>query len=189
MEITELQKECLKCRICAIGGKLIEGHLSNVFSSMNPQARIMVVGQNPGIDEVRQGIPFVGISGKFFDKSVQEILGLSRSDLYISNCVRCYTPSNRKPFQDELNNCRCFLDEEIGIIKPKVIIALGGPAFYQLTGLNGIMKHHGEHIFSPRYKTTVVPVLHPSPLNTNNPVKRQMFYDDLKSVKALLDVE
>lgn len=186
-QIAVLRDECLACRRCAIGGQTIEGFPSNVFSNMNCTAKVVVVGQNPGAEETRQGEPFVGKSGRFFDLSVASFIGLKRSDLYISNCLKCYTPGNRKPFQSELDNCQHFLDKEIEILKPKVIIALGGPAFTQLTGMSGIMKHHGETIFSPRYSTVVVPVLHPSPLNTNDPVKREMFFDDLRAVKEFLN--
>jgi uracil-DNA glycosylase family 4 len=166
---------------------MIEGHLSNVFSNMNSEARIMIVGQNPGKREVEQGIPFVGPSGEFFDRAIEEVVGISRSDLYVSNMVRCFTPGNRPPYQAELENCRYFLDREIAIVNPRVIVTLGSPAFKQLTGMSGIMKHNGEQIFSPRYGVTVIPVLHPSPLNTNDPVKREMFYDGLRSVKEFLD--
>jgi uracil-DNA glycosylase len=86
-----------------------------------------------------------------------------------------------------MGNCRYYLDKEVYLLQPKIIIALGGPAFTQLTGMTGIMKHHGDHIFSPRYKTVVVPVLHPSPLNTNHPDKRMMFFEDLESAKRALD--
>ena len=161
--------------------------ISNVFSTMNLEARIMVVGQNPGSREVEDGVPFVGPSGAFFDHSVKEIIGLDRSDFYVSNVVRCYTPNNRPPRMCEKDNCRHFLDREIAIVNPKVIIALGAPAFKQLTGLSGIMKHCGEKIFSPRYGVFVIPILHPSPRNTNDPGRREMFYDGLRRLKEILD--
>ena len=154
---------------------------------MNHAADIMVVGQNPGKDEVRQGEPFVGASGKFFDEAMKERVGLERSGFYISNTVRCFTPNNRKPTVKEIDNCLDFLDREIEIIKPKVMIALGAPAFKQLTGMSGIMKHCGEMIFSPRYGVYVLALLHPSPYNTNDPTRRKMFYDGLEKLKEYLD--
>ena len=187
MEVLEqIKSECLGCRKCVIGGQQINGKPSNVFSNM-VKSKIMIIGQNPGRDEVSKGEPFVGISGKFFDSSVLAILKLKREDLYISNTVKCFTPDNRKPFQVEIDNCRYLLDKEIELLQPIVIIALGGPAFQQLTGMNGIMKHHGKPIFSPRYKTFVIPVIHPSPLNTNRPDMRAIFFDDLKSVGDFLN--
>jgi uracil-DNA glycosylase family 4 len=183
-----LRDECLSCRKCEVGGVMVEDtHLSNVFSNMNGDARVMVVGQNPGIKEVEMGEPFVGPSGAFFDRSVEEIIGLHRSDFYVSNAVRCYTPGNRPPRQGEKDNCRYFLDREIAIVNPEVIIALGAPAFKQLTGLSGIMKHCGEKVFSPRYGVFVIPIIHPSPRNTNDPGRREIFYEGLRRLKEVLD--
>ncbi len=186
-DIEKLKNECLSCRKCTIGGVTICGNPANVFSNMNVDAEIMAVGQNPGKDEVARREPFVGPSGEFFDRAVTDVLGLSRSDFYISNCVRCYTIENRKPRQMEIDNCRDFLDREIAIIRPKIILALGAAAFRQLTGMNGIMKHHGDIIVSLRYKAPVMPLLHPSPLNMNSKTKRDMFYEDLKKLKGFLD--
>lgn len=161
-------------------------YLSNVFSNMNAAARVMAVGQNPGRDEVEQKEPFVGVSGKFFNNAVLKV-GLSRTDFYISNVVRCLTPENRPPNRDELDNCRSFLDREVALVKPKMIVALGSLAFRQLTGMKGIVKHQGRAILSLRYGLPVISVLHPSPLNTNVPEKCRMFMDGLAFVKECLD--
>lgn len=185
-DLVVLRDECLECKKCSIGGQLVAGKfLSNVFSNMN-RAKIMVVGQNPGRDEVERKEPFVGMAGKRFDEILLEVVGITRADLYISNSVRCYTPENRKPFQTEEDNCREFLDKEIAIVKPKLIVALGSVAFRQLTGMNGIMKHHGSVTFSIRYHIPVLPVLHPSPLNMNNPERGQAFHEDLLKLKGLV---
>lgn len=133
-ELRCLESRCHECRLCDIGGTMLDGHLGNVFSNMCLKARIMVVGQNPGETEVRLGRPFVGPSGAFFDKVMREVLGIDRSVLYICNTVRCYTRGNRAPTVGEVRNCRPFLDAEVDIIKPKVIVTLGGPALKQVTG-------------------------------------------------------
>jgi len=192
---TFLKRLCIDCRKCPIGGKTVvnteagSGNISNVFSNMNGTAQIMVVGQNPGMDEVYQGTPFVGDSGKVFDAALQDVLGIHRSSLYITNVVKCYTPKNRKPTQPELDACRSFLDREVEMVKPKVIIALGGFAFKQLTGMSGIMKHCGETVFSPRYGVNVLALLHPSPFNTNHPERRMMFFSGLEKLREYLDTE
>lgn len=166
---------------------MVDGNfLSNVFSNMNCSARLMAVGQNPGRDEVEKGEPFVGVSGRFWDEAIESV-GLHRSDFYISNTLRCYTPGNRKPFQDELDKCRTFLDREMEILKPMLVVALGGSAFKQLTGVSGIMKHHGEKVFSPRYRTFVFPMLHPSPLNMNLFENREVFLADLDKLRKAVD--
>ena len=184
--LESLKSECMGCRKCDIGGADISGMPSNVFSNMNCDAKVMVLGQNPGMEEVVRAEPFVGQSGKIFDEAMKTI-GVSRKDLYISNTVKCYTPGNRKPKRFEVDNCRCFLDREIEAVKPVVIVALGGPAFKQMTGMNGITKHHGTVLFSPRYMVPVIPMLHPSPLNTNNPVKKEMFDEDVLALRLFLD--
>jgi len=182
-----LKAECLACRRCHIGGQTLEGKfLGNVFSNMNCDAGFLVVGQNPGSEECRQGEPFVGVSGKMFDQLVEEVLGMKRSMFYISNTVRCLTPGNRKPTSEEVSNCHNFLDREIEILNPKIVITLGGPAFEQVTGLHGIMKHHGKPEFSPRYKIPVFPLLHPSPINLNDPKKLELFVADLVKLEEFI---
>jgi DNA polymerase len=185
---TTLQTECSACRKCKIGGIMVEGKfLSNVLSNMNTTAKIMVVGQNPGREEVERKEPFVGEAGRRFDAAVKDILGMSRSDFYICNTVRCFTPGNRKPFDNEVENCQPFLDWEIKLVQPKIIVALGAVAFKQLTGMSGVMKHHGQVFTSLRYRVLVMPIIHPSPLNTNNPERREAFYSDLRKLKEFLD--
>jgi DNA polymerase len=152
---------------------------------MNPTP-VVVIGQNPGRDEVKQSEPFVGASGRFFNEAAKGIIGMERSSFYISNVLRCFSPGNRQPTRQELDACRPILDEEIRIIKPTLIIALGSVAFERLTGMHGIMKHHGETVVSPRYLTPVIALLHPSPYNTNNPTNREMFHDGLRKVGAFL---
>ena len=185
--LEKLKTDCQECRKCLIGGQRIGGHLSNVFSNMNTGARIMVVGQNPGKDEVEQGEPFVGPSGKFWNQAVKDVVGLERSDFYISNMVRCFSPANRKPTQKEMDNCRDFLDREIAILSPELLIALGAPAMKQLTGVNGIMKHRGELIFSPRYGVNVFVIPHPSPYNTASADGKAAFLADLQKLKTYFD--
>jgi DNA polymerase len=185
-EMEKLMAECLFCRRCGVGGCLLEGKLSNVFSNMNCDARVMVVGQNPGMDEVRRGEPFVGVAGRFFDEALAEA-GMSRADFYVSNAVRCYAPGNRKPLQEELDNCRYFLDREIEILKPVMAVALGGTALRQLTGMSGITKNRGEAVFSPRYKIFVFPLLHPSPLNASLHGNGAEFAEDLAKLRDAVE--
>jgi DNA polymerase len=177
-----VQKTCLSCVRCSIGGCEIEGRISNVFSSLNMDSKVMVVGQNPGATEVQRGFPFVGPSGEFFDKAIKEVLGVGREAFYITNVVKCFSPGNRSPHDDEIKNCRYILDAEVAAIQPTLIITLGGPSLKAMTGLSGITKHRGEIQFSPRYSSNVLPLWHPSPLNMNSQDKRQQFFDDLKKV-------
>lgn len=186
-ELNSLKKECLKCTKCSIGGKKVDGKITNVFSNMSTKANIMVVGQNPGHVEVEQGQPFVGPSGKFFDTAIEEVLGVDRTYFYITNTVHCYTASNRRPSRIEIDNCRYYLDAEVNVMKPKLIITLGGPSLEQITGRRGITKLHGQIIPSVRYGVPVLPLFHPSPLNTNKPEIKKYFYEDLEKVKEYLN--
>jgi DNA polymerase len=189
-KLNELKNECLNCDKCKIGCKKIgtneAEHDSNVFSNMNTDASVMVIGQNPGYNEVCQGTPFIGRSGEFFDKALNDVLSVGREKLYISNCVKCFTPENRGPTSKEVENCRCFLDKEIEIVNPALIIVLGNYSMERVAGMCGMQKHHGTEIISPRYQCPVMPLYHPSPLNMNKKEKRELFYTALKSVKKYL---
>jgi len=181
-----LKNQCLSCKKCKIGCNYVDGYLSNVFSNMCIKAKIIVIGQNPGHTEIEKKQPFVGPSGYFFDNAIKEVLDLDRSHFYISNIVRCYTQFNRSPTKEEIQNCRYFLDEEIKTINPDLIITLGNPSLLQITGIQGITKVHGKIIKSIRYNKPVLPLFHPSPLNTNKPDVKKMFFDDLIKVKDFL---
>jgi len=146
----------------------------------------MVIGQNPGSEEVKIGRPFCGVSGKFFNNAIKEVLNINRSFLYITNCVRCFTPNNRPPSEAEMENCRYLLDREIEILNPKLIVTLGNPALRQITGNQGIKKYHGKIETSLRYGISVLPLYHPSPLNTNKPDICREFKNDLKKLSEYL---
>lgn len=185
-KLNALRRECLDCRRCAIGGNDIDGRPCNVFSNLQASA-VMVVGQNPGAEEVRRGVPFVGLSGQFFDRAVDDVLGLDRSAFYICNTVRCFTSGNRAPVTSEIEHCRHFLYREVEVLKPRCLVALGSLALRELTGLHGITKHHGRVRFSLRYNLPVLPLFHPSPLNMGTAQRRSDFYRDLEALGPLLE--
>jgi len=185
-EFRVLKADCIACRKCSIGGCVYEDCPGNVFSNMSLRAKIMVIGQNPGAVEVQTGRPFVGPSGENFDEVVMEVLGVDRSAFYITNIVKCFTPNNRSPRGYEIDNCQEFLEREIAIVKPEIVITLGSPALRQMTGVSGITKHHGEIIPSPRYRVNVLPLFHPSPLNFNDKTKRAAFCQELINLKRYL---
>lgn len=181
-----LRGECLRCTKCSVGGRFIDNKPCNVFSNLCIKTKFMVVGQNPGYHEVEQGTPFVGVSGKFFDEQIEQVLGITRKDIYICNTIRCYTEKNRPPTKEEVKNCEYFLDREIEILKPKVVVTLGSFAFKRLTEMDRISLYHGQIITSARYNIKVFPLYHPSPLNMNRPDRKQEFVRDLEKLGEFL---
>jgi uracil-DNA glycosylase family 4 len=108
------------CRRC----KLHRGRSKLVFGVGNPEAKLVFVGEGPGADEDRQGIPFVGRAGQLLTKMI-EAMGFSRDDVYICNVLKCRPPNNRDPEPDEVEACERFLKAQLRIVKPDVIVALG----------------------------------------------------------------
>lgn len=114
---TEIIGACTRC-------KLHRGRSKLVFGVGNPTAELAFVGEGPGADEDRQGVPFVGPAGQLLTKMI-EAMKLSRDDVYICNVVKCRPPNNRDPEPDEVEACEGFLQAQLAIVKPKVIVALG----------------------------------------------------------------
>lgn len=111
---------CTKCELC-------ESRSNTVFGSGNPAARLLFVGEAPGYDEDRQGLPFVGRAGQLLTRMIIA-MGLSRDEVYICNVLKCRPPNNRDPAASEIATCSPYLLEQISIIEPEVIVALGAPA-------------------------------------------------------------
>jgi uracil-DNA glycosylase family 4 len=196
-ELEELRRKCLSCKKCKLGGKTIHGcdwtpetgqHLCNVFSTMNPNVDLMVIGQNPGLDEVVAGMPFTGVSGQIFIEMLESITSLTRENVYVTNIVKCYTSQHRKPNNYEVDACYPYLEMEIGIVKPKVIVVFGSLAFKQLTGMTGVMKHCGDVVYSPKYNVPVVVLMHPSPCKMNISEYKKIFIDGLNNLAKILEV-
>jgi DNA polymerase len=123
--------DCTRCR-------LHKGRTNIVFGVGNANAELMFVGEGPGADEDEQGEPFVGRAGQLLNNMISA-MGLKRSDVYIANVVKCRPPGNRTPESDECDTCFPFLDRQIEVIRPKVIVALGAVAAKNLLALNDSM--------------------------------------------------
>jgi DNA polymerase len=105
-----------------------------VFGDGNPHAELMFVGEGPGAEEDRTGLPFVGRAGELLTAMIEKGLGIPRREVYICNIVKCRPPGNRTPLADEARTCGEFLDGQIAAVQPKVIVALGKPATSLLLG-------------------------------------------------------
>ncbi len=108
--------------------ELCQGRQSIVFGDGNPDADLMFIGEGPGEQEDLRGLPFVGRAGELLTQMIEKGIGLSRSDVYICNIVKCRPPRNRNPLPPEVSACRPFLDGQIRAVAPKVIVTLGKPA-------------------------------------------------------------
>ena len=157
-ELKEIEIEvnnCEKCRLCG-------NRLNAVFGEGNIDADIMFTGESPGKEESEQGRPFVGRSGKLLNAWIIKELGLTRKDVYIANIIKCRPPSNRNPQPDEVELCLPYLNKQIEIIKPKIIILLGAVALKSLFQNNnlGIMKCRGKWL--SYNDIPVMPTYHPA---------------------------
>jgi DNA polymerase len=172
--------DCTRCKLHAMGRRQI------VFGVGNPDADLMFVGEAPGADEDIQGIPFVGRAGQLLTKII-EAIGLEREDVYIANVIKCRPPGNRNPEQDEVDTCEPFLFQQIDIIKPKVIVALGTfAARALLRTLDPISRLRGR-IYDYR-GAKLIPTFHPAYL-LRNPASKREVWEDMKVVRRLLQSE
>ena len=169
--------DCTRCKLHKLGRRQI------VFGVGNPNADLMFVGEAPGRDEDIQGEPFVGRAGQLLTKII-EAIGLQRGDVYIANVIKCRPPENRNPEQDEVDTCEPFLVQQIDIIKPKVIVALGTfAARALLRTLDPISRLRGR-IYEYR-GAKLIPTFHPAYLLRNPSSKREV-WEDMKVVRKLL---
>jgi DNA polymerase len=140
---------------------LAEGRRTVVFGMGAPGARLMFIGEGPGAEEDRQGLPFVGRSGQLLDRLMREELGITRERAYIANIVKCRPPDNRDPRPDEIEACRPFLSQQLELIRPAVVVALGRfAAQWLLQTTEGINKLRGRTY--PFASGVLVPTLHPA---------------------------
>lgn len=145
----------------------------------------MFVGEGPGEQEDLQGLPFVGRSGKLLDKLVWEEMGLTRREVYIANTVKCRPPGNRDPLPDEIEACHPYLEQQLALIGPRVVVTLGNFATKLLLGTTeGISRLRGRSY--PFGEGRLVPTFHPSAaLRGGGPVVAQMRADLVRAKEAL----
>lgn len=160
-----------------------------VFCDGNPQADIMLVGEAPGRDEDIQGLPFVGRSGRLLDRMLAAI-GLERQDAYIANVIPWRPPGNRTPTPLETEICRPFIERQVELVAPKVLVTLGAPSARVLAGAReGIMKLRGkwqEHETAGGTKIPVMPTLHPAYL-LRQPAHKRLAWRDFVEIKIRLE--
>jgi uracil-DNA glycosylase family 4 len=177
-DVTVRIRACTTCRLAKTRTNVVPGQ-----GNAN-QPDILFVGEGPGADEDAQGLAFVGRAGQLLTKMI-EAMGYTRDQVFIGNVVKCRPPDNRVPLPDEMESCLPFLREQISIIQPKLIVALGATAMKGLFGENvgGITKIRGR--WMEFQGIPVMPTYHPAYLLRNPPAKREV-WEDLKAVLAKL---
>ena len=190
--LATLAQACAECRLCP----LAQGRQQVVVSRGNPQAPLMVIGEGPGAQEDAQGLPFVGRAGQLLDQMLASVGIDSNEGAYICNVVKCRPPDNRKPTPEEMAACRPWLQEQIALVDPAVIVLAGATAMEGVLGIKGgITRLRGQWqqgtdgALEGRW---LMPIFHPSYL-LRNASKEQgspkwHTWQDLKELRRRLDM-
>lgn len=170
--LSVLAGEVATCTRCA----LHEARTQTVFARGNGTSGLCFVGEGPGADEDAQGFPFVGPAGQLLDKMIAA-MGIERDDVYVCNIVKCRPPKNRTPEPEEMSACMPYLNEQLALVEPQVIVALGKTAVQGLFGTaEGITRIRGRwRLYQGR--VAVMPTFHPAYLLRNPAAKREVWAD------------
>lgn len=181
LSLAELAAAAAACQAC----RLATGRTNVVFGMGDPHADLVFVGEGPGAEEDRQGLPFVGRSGQLLDRLLAEELGLTRASCYICNVTKCRPPNNRDPLPDEIAACRPFLEGQLAALAPRVVVTLGNFATRTLLGTTeGITRLRGRAY--PFAGAQLVPTFHPAAaLRGGGTVLAQMRADFVRAKQEL----
>lgn len=177
MTIDELKTQCQSCQNCSLG----KGRTNLVFGDGNPASPLLFVGEGPGEQEDKTGIPFVGKAGMLLDDML-DLIDLDRSKYYIANIVKCRPPGNRDPLPEEQDICMAHLRNQVRLIRPKLIVCLGRIAAMKLIRPDyKISRDHGQWEQVGKFQMTAI--YHPAAL-LRNPANRPDTFLDLKGLQA-----
>ena len=174
LSLTTIQKKirtCKKCDLCI-------GRKNAVPGKGNQNAEVIFIGEAPGKNEDLHGEPFIGTAGKKLNDALENA-GLIRSNVYITNIVKCRPPKNRIPNDVEKMMCSDYLENELAIIKPKIICLLGNTSYHSILGGNEISKNHGKFVFKDDYLYFIS--FHPAAAIYNQKLEK-VFKDDIKKL-------
>jgi DNA polymerase len=181
--LVEVYREARVCERCPLSAT----RNTVVFGSGDADADLMFIGEGPGAEEDRQGLPFVGRAGRLLTELLSGI-GMTREDVWITNVIRCRPPGNRDPHPEEIESCRPFTERQFALIEPKVVATLGNFATKLLTGNpTGITRVRGtpqEHSLGGR-NVVVLPLLHPASA-LRNPSQVDLLREDFRTLVELL---
>lgn len=174
----ELRDRVAACTRC----ELHRGRTQTVFGVGNPNASWMIVGEAPGAEEDRRGEPFVGRAGKLLDEMLRA-LGMAREDVFIANILKCRPPNNRDPKADEVAQCREYLERQIALVDPSIVIAVGRIAAQNLLGTDSPV----GRLRGRRHSLGDVPLVvtyHPAYL-LRSPSQKRKAWEDLSMARAI----
>ena len=174
-QVDHLIRNCIDCPLSG-------GRTNAVPGEGNSKASVMFIGEGPGFQEDRQGRPFVGLAGRFLDGLLASI-NLSREDVFIANMVKCRPPENRDPAPPELAACTKYLDRQIELVDPKLIVTLGRFAFGRYFPGEGITKARGQ--LREKDGRKIFPVLHPAAVLRRDELRPTMI-EDFKTISEIL---
>lgn len=173
----ELEQRCMECQSCI----LYEKRTNMVFGVGNRQSKVLFVGEGPGEQEDLQGEPFVGRAGKLLDDMLA-LIHLNRKNVYIANIVKCRPPQNRDPRTEEQEACMPWLENQIALLAPKIIVCLGRISAMKLIKPDfKITKEHG--VWFPKKNCQMMALYHPAAL-LRDPRRRPETFEDLKRLEA-----
>ena len=176
--LDELATAVSSCTNCALHGT----RTNAVPGSGSPSGGILIIGEGPGFNEDQQGLPFVGRSGKLLDELLA-VVPLSRDDVFITNVVKCRPPDNRDPLPDEVAACRPYLERQLELLDPKVIVTLGRVSMLRYYPKGKISEDHGKIL---EWEGRILfPLYHPAAGLRNPAIKRELQKDVLKLPEAL----
>lgn len=184
-QLESIKMKCLSCNKCS----LAQTRTNIVFSGGIPNHKLMLIGEAPGYYEDQKGEPFVGKAGQLLDRIFASV-GLSRQkDVYICNTLKCRPPNNRDPLPDEKLACKEYLDAQIEILKPRIILLCGRVAVSSLINTTqGITKLRGKWFEGP-YMSKMMPIFHPSYLLRNDSREKGspkwLMWQDIKEIKRV----
>jgi DNA polymerase len=190
-ELEKVRQRCLKCEKCMLS----RTRTNLVFSDGIPNHKLMLIGEAPGFWEDKKGLPFVGKAGQLLDKILASV-GLSRNkDIYICNTIKCRPPENRNPLPEEKLACKEYLDAQLQIINPQILLLCGGVAVQSILGnVGGITKVRGKWFDGKQYglgQTKIMPIFHPSYLLRNDShakgSPKWLMWQDIQEIKRVYD--
>ena len=177
--LDEVVKKCKKCN-------LHKTRKNTVFGEGDPDSDIMIIGEAPGREEDEVGRPFIGRAGKLLNEFLKSI-GLNRDLVFIVNTIKCRPPENRDPETVEINACSDYLDQQINIIKPKVLVLLGKIAANRLLGEDIPMSElRLKKFFIDKYDIPIIVFYHPAYI-LRSPSQKKKVWDDLQYLKSIID--